>query len=90
MLNKQQMAKIALNDCVAMLGKDLVEKHKDLCCCSYTILEDGTLSYCLGMDTKEQPYKMGDETPMEFNAFVIVDPKSGTVTRDYNKSTLPN
>lgn len=89
MLEKQQMMKLALNECVQMLGEDLVMKHKELCCCSCGISSDGMFRYNLGMDTKKRPYKMGDETPMEFYAFVIVDPKTGEVTRDYNSSTLP-
>lgn len=89
MLNKPQMMKLALNECVQMLGEELVMKHKELCCCSCGISSDGMFRYSLGMDTKQNTYKMGDETPMEFYAFVIVNPKTGTVTRDYEKSILP-
>lgn len=89
MLSEKQMMQIALNECVQMLGVNLVMKHKDLCCCSCGILSNGMFSYNLGMDTTQRPYVMGDETPMEYYAFVIVDPKSGKVTREYEKSTLP-
>ena len=89
MLDKQQMMKLALNECVQMLGEDLVMKHKDLCCCSCGISSDGMFKYNLGMDTKQCTYKMGDETPMEFYAFVIVNPETGKVTRDYESSILP-
>lgn len=89
MLDKQQMMKIALNECVQMLGENLVMKHKELCCCSCGTSSDGMFKYNLGMDTKQITYKMGNETPMEFYAFVIVDPKTGKVTRDYENSILP-
>lgn len=89
MLDKQQMMKIALNECVQMLGENLVMKHKELCCCSCGTSSDGMFKYNLGMDTKQSTYKMGNETPMEFYAFVIVDPKTGKVTRDYENSILP-
>lgn len=89
MLDKQQMMKLALNECVQMLGEDLVMKHKELCCCSCGTSSDGMFRYNLGMDTKQRTYKMGDETPMEFYAFVIVNPETGKVTRDYENSTLP-
>ena len=89
MLSEEKMMEIALDECVQMLGRDLVMKHKDLCCCSCGTLSDGMFAYNLGMDTKQRTYKMGDETPMEFYAFVIVNPKTGTVTRNYEKSILP-
>ena len=90
MLSEKKMMEIALNECVQMLGKELVMQHKDLCCCSCGTSSDGLFRYNLGMDTTERPYKMGDETPMEFYAFVIVDPETGKVTRDYLNSILPN
>lgn len=89
MLDKSQMMNLALSECVQMLGEELVMKHKNLCCCSYGISSDGMFRYSLGMDTKQYPYKMGNETPMEFYAFVIVNPETGNVTRDYENSILP-
>ena len=89
MLSKHQMMKIAMDECIAMIGKELVEKHKDLCCCACSITENKNLSFCLGMDTEKKPFVMGDETPMEFYAFVIVDPQTGKVTRNYHNSILP-
>lgn len=90
MLAKQDMMKIALNECVAMLGEDLVMKHKDLCCCTCGINSSGLFAYNLGIDTSETPLSVGKETPMEFYAFVTVNPKTGEVKRDYEKSVLPN
>lgn len=90
MLSKEEMMKIALNECVNMLGRDLVMQHKDLCCCACGMSNAGMFEYNLGMDIEEKPYKMGDETPMDFYAFVVVDPKTGKVTRDYKNSILPN
>ena len=46
--------------------------------------------YNLGIDTKEKPYKFGGESLMDFYAFVIVNPSTGTVVRDYENSILPN
>ena len=90
MLSKQKLMELALNECIDMLGKDLVMKHKDLCCCTCGMYSDGMFRYNLGMDTKEtKAYKMGDETPMQFYAFVIVNPKTGEVIREYDKSVLP-
>lgn len=89
MLNKAQMMKIALNECIDMIGEELVNSHKELCCASYCTTEEGLFSYCLGMDTELKKLPMGDETPMEFYAFVIIDPETGKITRDYNNSILP-
>lgn len=84
------MMKIGLDECVDMIGKDLVEAHKELCCCSCYTTEKGLFSYTLGMDTELKLLPMGDETQMKFYASVIIDPTNGNVTRDYKKSTLPN
>ena len=90
MLSKDEIKKIALDECVQMLGAELVSKHEDLCCCAYGENGIGLFEYILGMDTKETEYKMGDEKPMQFYAFVVVDPRTGIVTRDYEKSILPS
>lgn len=90
MISTEKMIKIALPECVAMLGENLVNKHKDLCCGSYRITEEGLFSYILGMDTKKGSFSMGSETPIEFCAAVVVDPKTGNVTRDVKASKLPN
>lgn len=91
MLSIEEMRKIARDACIDMIGKDLVYAHKELCCDfhSVDIHFDGLFHYGLGMDTKEVPFVLGDETPMEFYAFVTVNPKSGEVTKDYENSTLP-
>lgn len=89
MLDRQQLMRIALNECVEMIGEDLVMKHKDLCCCTCGNNLDGMFTYNLGMDTKRTNVKMGDETPMEFYAFVVINPNTGEVTRDYANSVLP-
>ena len=89
MLTESQLIYAALVDCVDMLGEELVAQHKDLCCASYGFQNNGVFSYCLGMDTTQNILPIGDETPMQYYAFVTVDPESGTVTRDLNKSVLP-
>ena len=90
MLNTEEMIKIALSECVEMLGKDLVDKHKEKCCGAYRMTDSGLFSYALGLDTKNIDFTFGKETPMEFYACVIVDPKTGKITRDYKKSVLPS
>lgn len=90
MLSEDRLRKIARDECVDMLGKDLVYAHKDLCCSCYGLMDSGMFEYNLGMDTKEREYHMGGESKMEFYAFVSVDPETGQVTRDYENSTLPN
>ena len=89
MLDKSQMMQLALQECMQMLGEELVMKHKELCCCSCGISSDGLFNYNLGMDTKQRAYKMGDETPMEYYAFVTINPKTGEIFRDYKNSILP-
>ncbi|MCI6018606.1 MAG: hypothetical protein MRZ59_07135 [Clostridiales bacterium] len=84
------MMKIALDECVDMLGKEFVEQHKHLCCCTYGLSHEGKFLYNLGMDTEEIDVPMGDETPMKFYAYVVVDPINGKVTRDYKNSILPS
>ena len=90
MLSDANMMKIALDACVKMLGRDLVNKHKELCCCSFGKKENGLFSYSLGLDTKKGDFIMGEETPTEFCALVLVDPKTGNVTRDLKNSRLPS
>ena len=89
MLTKQNMMEMALKECVAMLGEDVVMSHKDLCCCTCGMDDDGLFVYNLGLDTSETPLSIGKETPMEFYAFVTINPKTGEVKRDYKKSVLP-
>lgn len=88
--------KIALDECIEMMGKDLVKKYKESCCSAYGTKENGMFSYCLGLEMEDTPDTedsfrlMGGETPMDYYAFVIVDPQTGKVTRDYENSTLPD
>ena len=89
-LSENELKKIALDECVEMIGKELVYQHKELCCSTYGMSYDNMFEYNLGMDTEEKEYKMGDETPMEYYAFVVVNPQTGEVTRDYESSILPN
>lgn len=88
-MSANEMQKIALSACVEMLGEALVMQHKDLCCCTCGVMSDGLYHYSLGMDTEERAYKIGDETPCQYVAFVVVDPNTGNVTRDYENSRLP-
>ena len=90
MLNKEKLMEIALNACVNMLGEDLVNEHKELCCCTCGMKDDGLFHYNLGLDTADRELNIGGETPMEFYAFVVVDPVTGKVTKDYKSSILPN
>lgn len=83
------MMKIALNECVNMRGRDLVIQRKDSCCCACSISNASMFEYNFGMDIEEKPYKMGDESPMDFYAFVTVDPETGKCRRDYKNSKLP-
>lgn len=90
MLTNDKLEKIALDECINMIGENFVMKHKEFCCASYGIMSDGLFHYNLGMDTRQREWQFGGETPMEFYAFVVVNPKTGQVTRDYDNSTLPN
>lgn len=90
MLKENELRRIARDECVAMLGKDLVYAHKDLCCAAYGMMNDGLFHYTLGMDTDEhKDWHIGENTDMKYYAFVIVHPQTGKVTRDYESSTLP-
>ena len=88
-MKEQDLIKIALPACVDMIGKELVEEYKDNCGCCYGFGFDGMFKYSLLMQTKPIVYKMGDETPFEYAAHVIVNPETGQVKRDYNNSRLP-
>ena len=94
MLNIRELKEKALNECIQMIGEDLFMEHKDLCCASYGMNDDGTFEYILGMDTVEAELAESTiiiaEDPMEYYAFVYVDPKTGVVKRDYINSILPN
>ena len=90
MLSKDKMMKIALDECMNMIGRDLVLANKDLCCCACGTTDTGMFKYNLGMDTQKKNLPMGDETPMQYYAFVVINPETGKVTRDYKSSILPN
>lgn len=95
MLEKSELMDIALKECISMLGEELVKSNKDFCCCTCGFNWEGLFIYNLGVDTNQRMDKMkefvllGDETPPEFYASVIVDPDSGKVIRDYENSKLP-
>ena len=89
LLSEDKMIKLALAECVEMLGEKLVVKHKHLCCCTYGMASKELFKYSLGLDTKEKPLSFGGETPMEFHAHVVVNSKTGEVKRDYKNSVLP-
>ena len=88
MISNEKLKKIALNECVNMIGENLVMKHKEFCCASYGMFSDGLFHYNLGMDTKEREWVFGGETPMEFYAFVTVNPGTGVVICDYGSCML--
>ena len=91
MLTEIELRRIARDECVDMLGKELVYANKDLCCAAFGTMSDGLFHYTLGLDTEElTEWHIGENTDMKYYAFVIVDPRTGKVTRDYNSSTLPN
>lgn len=91
MLTEIELRRIARDECVAMLGKDLVYANKDLCCAAFGTMSDGLFHYTLGLDTEElTDWHIGENTKMRYYAFVVVDPATGKPTRDYKSSTLPN
>ena len=90
MLSNMQMIKLAQPECIRMLGEDIVKENKDRCCPCYGNTENGLFRFTLAMSLEDKPYKMGDETPMDYHASVTVSPKNGEVIRDYKNSILPN
>lgn len=94
MLSEKELRRIARDECVDMLGEELVYPRKDLCCASFGIFDDGLFHYSLGMDLEEpepEPFDglKIDEIPMDYCACVTVNPKTGEVTRLYDISRLP-
>ena len=47
MLTEKKMKKIALPECVEMLGKDFVYQRKNLCCDCWGFNDDGLFEYTL-------------------------------------------
>lgn len=94
MLSEKELRRIARDECVEMLGKNLVYSRKELCCASFRMDDDdGLFHYSLGMDLEEsEPVVglMGEETPMDYYAFVTVNPITGEATRQYDISILPS
>ncbi|WP_317394691.1 hypothetical protein [Faecalicoccus pleomorphus] len=89
MLTQKEMKKIALDECVQMLGEQLVMKNKNLCCDSFE-LNDNNFSYALCLDlTAVGGRLLENENPMKYIACVNVDPVKGTVQRDLDQSRLP-
>ena len=88
MTEKELMA-IGIEEGKKMLGESLVELYKDHCGCTYGFEEDGSYQFILQMDTRELEYKMGNETPYEYAAFVTINPLTKEVFRDYDNSRLP-
>ena len=93
MFTEDEMRKLGLNECVDMIGRDLVMAHKDLCLDMWT-WKNGMFHYGLGMSLEEREYPphaiLMSNTPMDFYAWTIIDPESGRVVRNYEDSTLPN
>lgn len=93
MLTEKELRKIALDACVEMMGADFVEPRKNLSGCCYGFSDDGMFDYSLGMDEKERKSEKGvlviGNTPMDYYAFVKVNPNTGEVTRNYEDSVLP-
>ena len=90
MLKEKAMIKIGKEECIAMLGKENVEKHRDLCCLFHG-MDDDRFTVGIGMDTKGKTdvgITFGN-TKMEYYAIVKIDPKDGTVYRDMENSILP-
>lgn len=90
MLGNKKMIELAQTECIKMLGEEFVKKHKDRCCPCYGINDDKLFRFTLALSVEDKPYKMGDETPMDYYATVTVSPKSGEVTRIYKDSNLPD
>lgn len=89
MLTQKEMKKIALDECVQMLGEQLVMSNKNLCCDSFE-LNDNNFSYALCLDlTAVGGRLLENENPMKYIACVNVDPVKGTVQRDLDQSRLP-
>lgn len=89
MLTQKEMKKIALDECVQMLGEQLVMNNKNLCCDSFE-LNDNNFSYALCLDLTPVGERMlENENPMQYIACVNVDPVKGTVRRNLEQSRLP-
>ena len=100
MLSMKEMRILARDECIQMIGYDLVMEHKDLCCACAGMEDDGLFHYNLGVSLEESETekmrKRGEikgllirETPMDYYAFVVVNPETGEVIREYDISTLP-
>ncbi|MBQ0004620.1 MAG: hypothetical protein KBS68_02020 [Clostridiales bacterium] len=89
MIEKSELKSLALDACIDMIGRHFVMQHKDDCCASCGILNDGLFHYWLGMDTRDVEWSFGGETPMEYAAHVLIDINTGALTRDYESSRLP-
>lgn len=90
MLTKNEMNKIAQPICIEMLGKDFVEKRKDLCmaCWGYQFNDDDEYIYTYKvLVNEEEDSKEGDE--FDYCATVYVDDQTGEVTKDLKNSRLP-
>lgn len=96
MLTEKKMKKIALPECVEMLGKDFVYQRKNLCCDCWGFNDD-LFEYTLLVpkETREKPISPNDRKIciddshfFDYFAQVIVDPQTGNVERDYERSKL--
>lgn len=91
MLNKQEMKKIALAECIKMVGKDFFELYKENCCAGYGMTDSNLFRYSLCVELEEsEEWTIGDNTPFDYYVFVLVNPETGEVIRDYKNSILPN
>ena len=97
MLTEKKMKKIAVPECVEMLGKDFVYQRKNLCCDCWGSNDDGLFEYTLLVpkETREKPISPNDRKIciddshfFDYFAQVIVDPQTGNVERDYERSKL--
>lgn len=91
MLKKNELKKLALNECAKMIGDDFISGHKDKCAEYYGYADDNHFKYALCIDTKDnENFIIGANVPFNYYARVLVNVKTGEVTRDYENSVLPS
>ena len=95
MLSEKELRRIGRDACIYWFGRDYVEAHRDGVCAAYGYADDDSYQYSIGITPNLEPEPTGrgilyDESPFEYQAFVLIDVNTGDVTFEKEECRHPN
>ncbi|MBM6991420.1 MAG: hypothetical protein I3I98_08540 [Mobilibacterium timonense] len=92
MLNFEELKSIGVKAVREMYGEEFLNKYKpETGLCIDKDITRNPFMVAVTADTKPlKNFRIGDETPSEFVAIALINPKTGEVHKDYANSRLPS